>query len=97
MSHFSLPFGNYKLLDKPCAPNFPKIYTFEENEPQGWFSKLKGKCYWNFIDSIKNFVLPCINRPVPRDSLSPYNLSLVEDGYMYWTASKQKILYLEFL
>jgi hypothetical protein len=30
--------------------------------------------------SVKDFVFPCINRPVTKDSLSPYNLSLVEDG-----------------
>ena len=41
-------------------------------------------------DSVNHFVFPCINRPVPRES--PYNLSLVEDGDMHWTPSKQKLI-----
>ena len=43
-------------------------------------------------NSIKHFVFPCINRLVSKDSLSPYNLSLVEDGSMHWVPSKQKLI-----
>ena len=40
----------------------------------------------------KGFCFRCLNRPVPRDSLNPYNLSLVEDWGMYWTPSKHKLI-----
>jgi len=30
-------------------------------------------------DSVGNFVFPSIKRPVTKDSLSPYNIPLVED------------------
>ena len=54
--------------------------------------KIDGQIYLERHDSVKDFVFPCINRTVPRDSLSPYNLSLVEDESMRWTLSKQKLI-----
>ena len=43
-------------------------------------------------DLVMDFVLPCINRPVSKDSLSPHNISLIEDGRMHWTPSDQKLI-----
>ena len=35
-----------------------------------------------FYDSVKDFVFSRVNRLVPRDLLSPYNLFLAEDGFI---------------
>ena len=90
MSHYSLPCGNYQWLENPCE--FPDITTVEDNGPQGWFFEIDGHIPLALHDSVKDFVFPCINRPVSRDSLSPYNRSLVEDMGMHWTPSKQKLI-----
>jgi len=71
MSHYSLPCGNYQWLENPCE--FPDITTVEDNGPQGWFFEVDGHIPLALHDSVKDFVFPCINRPVTRDSLSPYN------------------------
>ena len=43
-------------------------------------------------ESVKGFVFPGINRPVTKDSLSPYNISSVEGGGVHWAPSKQKLI-----
>ena len=66
--------------------------TVEENGPQGWFFKIDGEIPVELHDSVKEFVFPCINRPAPRDSLSPYNLSLAEGGVSTEHLSEQKLI-----
>jgi hypothetical protein len=79
MSHYSLSYGNCKRLNVLRASNFPKIANIEENGPLGWFFYIDGEISVEHHDLVKDFVFPCINRPVTRDSLSPYNISMVED------------------
>ena len=92
MYHFSLPDGNYKWPDNHCARNFSNIYTIEENEPEGWFFEIYDEIPVELYYSVKDFVFLSINSPLPRGSLSSYNLSLVENGAMHWTPSKQKLI-----
>jgi hypothetical protein len=92
MSHFYLPRGNYQWLDNCSAPDFPSIHTFEENGLHGWLFEIDGEIPLELHDSVAKFVFSCIYRPVPRDSMSPYNLSLVENKGMHWTPSKQMLI-----
>jgi hypothetical protein len=92
MSHYSLPCGDYKWLNDPFASNFPNIASVEENGPVGWFFEIDGEIPVELHDTVKDFVFPCINRSVSRDSLSPRNRSLVEEERMHWSPSKQKLI-----
>ena len=67
-------------MDNLFAPNFPDIDTVEENGPQRWFFEVDGEIPMELCDSVRHFFFPCINRTVPRDSFSPYNLSSVVMG-----------------
>ena len=40
MSHYSLPRGNYKWFNNPCASNFPGIATVEEKHCEDGFLNL---------------------------------------------------------
>jgi hypothetical protein len=93
ISHFYSPCGNYQWLDNPSTPDFPNIDTVEENGPQRWFFKIYGEIPLELHDSVNDFfVFFCISRPVPRDCLSPYNLSLVENTGMHWRPSETKLI-----
>ena len=92
MSHYALPCGDYKWLNDPQAPHFPNIDSVEENGPVGWFFEIDGEMPVELDDSVKDFVLPCINIPVSRDSLSPRNRCLVEVDGLHWSPSKQKLI-----
>ena len=54
MSHYSLPYGNYKRLDNPLAPNFPDIAKFEQNRLLGWIFKNDGETPLELNDSLKD-------------------------------------------
>ena len=92
MSHYALPCGDYKWLNDPQAPHFPNIDSVEENGPVGWFFEIDGEIPVELHDSVKDFVFPCINRPVTKDSLSPRNRRLVEVDGLHWAPSKQKLI-----
>ena len=79
MSHYSLPCGNYKWLDIPCAQNFPKIATVEEKVLKGRFFEINCEIALEIHDSVNDFVFPLVT----EDSLSLHNISLVEDGGTY--------------
>ena len=66
------PSGNHKRLDNPCSSNYSDNSPVEENGPKGWFFENDGEIPVKFHDLLKDFVFQCINRPVPRVSLSPY-------------------------
>ena len=65
-----------------------------EEKPQAWFFVIDGE-YSKICEilhySVNDFVFPCINRQMPRDSLSPNNLYFVKDGNIHWTPLKQKL------
>ena len=92
MSHYALPCDDYKWLNDPQAPHFPNIDSVEENGPVGWFFEIDGEIPVELHDSLKDFVFPCINRPVTRDSLIPRNRRLVEVDGLHWSPSKQKLI-----
>ena len=64
-----------------------------------WGERIAGIVFWNWWWNAfgtsrhgKGLFFPCINIPIALESLTPYNLSLVEDGSMHWTPSKQKLI-----
>jgi len=59
---------------------------------QGWFFEIDCRILLELRDWVKDFVFPCISRPMTKASSSPYNISLVEDRGMLWTPSKQKFI-----
>ena len=88
ISHFTFPSGNHKYLDNPCTPNFTNIYIVGDNGLQGCFFKIDREIPMELHDLVKNVLFLCISRPVPRNSLSPYTLSLVEDWGIHWKPSR---------
>ena len=41
---------------------------------------------------VKDFVFPCIDRPLSKNSLSVFNINLIEDGGFNWISLKKKLI-----
>ena len=96
MYHYSLSCRNHKWMDNQCDPNLTDIAIVKDNIPQGWVFKIDGEIPVELHESVKDFVFPGFDRPEPRDSLRPYNISLVFGslvvGDIHWIPSKQKLI-----
>ena len=76
MSHYILPCGNYKRLDNTCALDFPTLPLLRRIDRKDVFFLIDGEIPLELHDSVKDFVCPCINRPVTKDYLIPHDISL---------------------